>query len=110
LGRSVSVITQAALRLRKSSFVIDGEALVLGPNGISDFDALHAGKCNDEVRFYAFDILVDEGVDMRDEALQVRKLWLGKLLKRSNDGIYYNDHETGPIGPRLFVSKLARWA
>jgi ATP-dependent DNA ligase len=35
------LITQAALRLRKTSFVIDGEAVVLRPDGISDFDALH---------------------------------------------------------------------
>jgi ATP-dependent DNA ligase len=26
-----------------------------------------------EARLYAFDLLMDEGVDMRDEALQVRK-------------------------------------
>ena len=96
------LITQAALRLRKSSFVIDGEAVVLGSGRDTDFDALHAGKRNAEARLYAFDILMNEGVDMRDEALQVRKLWLGKLLKRSNDGIHYNDHEAGPIGPHLF--------
>jgi bifunctional non-homologous end joining protein LigD len=39
---------------------------------------------------------------MRDETLQIRKLWLGKLLKRSTDGIIYNDHDAGAIGPRLF--------
>jgi bifunctional non-homologous end joining protein LigD len=38
------LVTEAALRLRKSSFVIDGEAVVLGADGISDFDALHGGK------------------------------------------------------------------
>jgi hypothetical protein len=27
---------------------------------------------------------------------------LGKLLKRCGDGILYNDHEAGAIGPRLF--------
>src|SRR3954452_15756221 len=43
------LITQAALRLRKESFVIDREA-VLGTDGISDFDALHAGKRNADVR------------------------------------------------------------
>jgi bifunctional non-homologous end joining protein LigD len=47
------LITQAALRLRKSSFVIDGEAVVLGPDGISDFDGLHSGRCNEDVRLYA---------------------------------------------------------
>ena len=39
---------------------------------------------------------------MRDETLQIRKLWLGKLLKRSSDAILYNEHEAGAIGPRLF--------
>ena len=63
------LIIEAALRLRKQSFVIDGEAVVLGPDGISDFDGLHSGRCNDDVRLYAFDLLSDEGVDMRDETL-----------------------------------------
>jgi ATP-dependent DNA ligase len=89
------LIVQAALRLRKSSFVIDGEAVILRADGISDFDALHGGKRNPEVRLYAFDLLADDGVDMRDETLKIRKLWLGKLLKRSRDGIIYNEHEAG---------------
>jgi bifunctional non-homologous end joining protein LigD len=96
------LIVQAALRLRKSSFVIDGEAVVLGADGISDFDALHGGRRNADVRLYAFDLLSDDGVDVRDETLHIRKLWLGKLLKRSTDGILYNEHEAGAIGPRLF--------
>jgi bifunctional non-homologous end joining protein LigD len=75
---------------------------VLGPDGISDFDALHGGKRDAEVRLYAFDLLADDGVDMRDETLQIRKLWLGKLVKRSAEGILYNDHEAGAIGPCLF--------
>src|SRR4051794_38569820 len=96
------LITQAALRLCKTSFVIDGEAVVLGPDGISDFDGLHGGRCNADVRLYAFDLLVDDGVDMLNETLKIRKLWLGKLLKRSTDGVIYNDHDGGAIGPRLF--------
>src|SRR5438874_963736 len=96
------LITEAALRLRKQSFVIDGEAVVLGPDGISDFDGLHSGRCNEEVRLYAFDLLMDDGVDMRDETLQIRKLWLGKLLKCRGDSILLNDHEAAAIGPRLF--------
>ena len=39
---------------------------------------------------------------MCDETLQIRKLWLGKLLKRSGDGIIYNDHDVGAIGIHLF--------
>jgi bifunctional non-homologous end joining protein LigD len=97
-----SIPADAALRLRKTSFVVDGEAVVLGPYGISDFQGLHSGRCNEEVRLYAFDLLLDDGVDMRDETLQIRKLWLGKLLKRSGDGIIYNDHDVDAIGPHLF--------
>jgi bifunctional non-homologous end joining protein LigD len=103
------LIVEAALRLRKTSFVIDGEAVVLGSDGISDFDALHGGKRNADVRLHAFDLLADDGVDMRDQPLQIRKVWLGKLLKRSGDGILLNEHEAGDIGPRLF-EQAAKWA
>ena len=97
------LIVEAALRLRKTSFVIDGEAVVLGPDGISDFDALHGGRRNADVRLYAFDLLSDEGVDMRDETLRIRKLWLGKLLSRSGDGIIINDHHAAEgVGPLLY--------
>jgi bifunctional non-homologous end joining protein LigD len=96
------LIVEAALRLRKSSFVIDGEAVILRPDGISEFNPLHEGKHNAEVRLYAFDLLADDGVDMGDEILRIRKLWLGKLLKRAGDGIIYNEHEVGATGPRLF--------
>src|SRR3954464_8112550 len=90
------LITQAALS--KTSFIMDGEAVVIGPDGISDFDGLHSRRCNAEVRLYAFDLLINEGIDMRDETLHVRKRWLGKLLKRSAGGIIFNEHETGAIG------------
>jgi bifunctional non-homologous end joining protein LigD len=96
------LITQAALRVRKTAFVIDGEAVVLGPDGISDFDALYGGKRNDEATLYAFDLLSYDGVDLRDETLQIRKLWLSRLLKRSADGIIQNHHDAGAIGPLLF--------
>jgi bifunctional non-homologous end joining protein LigD len=59
------LITEAALRNRNTSFVIDGEAVLLGVDGISDFDGLHSRKHDDEVMFYAFDILVSDGEDIR---------------------------------------------
>src|SRR3974390_405755 len=43
-------IVEAALKNRHQQLVIDGEAVVLGVDGYSDFDALHAGKHNDEVQ------------------------------------------------------------
>jgi bifunctional non-homologous end joining protein LigD len=35
---------------REKQFVIDGEAVILGVDGISDFNALHSGKNNHEVQ------------------------------------------------------------
>jgi bifunctional non-homologous end joining protein LigD len=40
LGQALLRIVAAALKLRQERFVIDGEADVLRPDGISDFDAL----------------------------------------------------------------------
>jgi len=51
------LIVEAARRNRASSFVIDGEAVLLGVDGISDFNSLHSRRHNDEVQLYAFDIL-----------------------------------------------------
>jgi bifunctional non-homologous end joining protein LigD len=52
-ANTVSVV-EAALKNRYKQFVIDGEAVILGVDGVSDFNALHSGKHNDQVRLYAF--------------------------------------------------------
>jgi hypothetical protein len=48
------LIVEAALKNRQKRFIIDGEAVVLGLDGISDFDALHSDKHNDEAQLCAF--------------------------------------------------------
>ena len=50
-------IVEAALKNRQKRFVIDGEAVILGVDGISDFNALYSGKQNYEVQLCAFDRL-----------------------------------------------------
>ena len=52
-------IGEAALKNRQKQFVIHGEAVILGVDGISDFDALHSGRHNEEVQLCAFDVLTD---------------------------------------------------
>jgi hypothetical protein len=49
-------IVEAALKNRHKQFVIDGEAVILGVDGYSDFNALHSGKHNEEVQLCAFDV------------------------------------------------------
>ena len=82
------MIVEAALKNRYKQFVIDGEAAVLGVDGISDFNALHSGKHNDEVQLYAFDISALNGDDLRSLPLSMRKADLERLLARRPDGIF----------------------
>ena len=63
-----------------ASFVIDGEAVIPGVDGRSDFDALHSGNHNDEVQLYAFDTLAGDGDDMRQLPLSMRKANLARPL------------------------------
>ena len=49
------------------------ELLRLGVEGISDFDGLQSRKHNEEVQFYAFDIMVSDGEDLRGLPLSMRK-------------------------------------
>ena len=66
--------------------VIDGEAVLLGVDGISNFSGLHSRKHDDEVMFYAFDILVSDGEDIRKLPLHLRKNNLARLLARRVNG------------------------
>ena len=95
-------IVEAALKNRMKQFVIDGEAVILGVDGYSDFNALHSGKHNDEVQLLAFDVLAMDGDDLRDLPLSMRKANLARLLARRPDGIFLSDFEQGEIGPDLF--------
>ena len=96
------LITEAALRIKADRFVVDGEAVLLGVDGVSDFAGLHSRKFDHEAQFYAFDLLVSGGDDLRSQPLFLRKGALARLLKRRVDGIMLNDFERGEIGPELF--------
>ncbi|SFQ28183.1 ATP dependent DNA ligase domain-containing protein [Bradyrhizobium sp. Ghvi] len=95
-------IAEAALKNRQKRFVIDGEAVILGVDGISDFNALHSRQHDHEVQLYAFDILVMGSDDLRSVPLHVRKTNLEQLLARRPDGIAAAPFERGEIGPDLF--------
>jgi ATP-dependent DNA ligase len=95
-------IAEAALKMKQQRFVIDGEICVLDLRGISDFNALHSNKHNDEAQLYAFDLVAIDGNDLRELPLFDRKAKLGKLLKGRSDGIFVAPFESGEIGPGLF--------
>ncbi|MCP3459396.1 DNA ligase [Bradyrhizobium sp. CCGUVB23] len=94
-------IAEAALKNRQTPFVIDGEAVVLGVNGISDFNAFHSRKHDHEVQLYAFAILAMGGDDLRELPLHYKSN-LERFLARRPDGITVAPFERGEIGPDLF--------
>jgi bifunctional non-homologous end joining protein LigD len=96
------LIVEGARRVRIDSFVLDGEAVLLGVDGRSDFDGLHSRQHNDEVQFYAFDVLMSDGDDLRKLPLSMRKANLARLLARRVSGIFLSEFERGEIGPDLF--------
>jgi ATP-dependent DNA ligase len=96
------LIVEAALKNRTTSFVIDGEAVLLGVDGISDFNGLHGRRHDGEVQLYAFDVLALDGEDLRKLPLHLRKNHLARLLARRPEGIFVSDFEHGEIGPHLF--------
>jgi bifunctional non-homologous end joining protein LigD len=105
-ARHFPLIVSAALKLPQASFVLDGEVVVLKPDGVSDFDALHSRKHDKRAMLYAFDLLAGEGEDLRSWPLALRKGALAGLLSDPVDGIFIAEYEQGDeqsdIGDVLF--------
>ena len=101
-ARHFPLIVSAALKLRQKQFVMDGEVVVLGKGGVSDFDALASRKHDKRAMLYAFDLLAGEGKDLRGLPLFVRKAGLAQLVLREVDGIFIAEYEQGKIGDVLF--------
>jgi bifunctional non-homologous end joining protein LigD len=95
-------IVETARKIKKTQFIIDGEAVVLDVRGISDFNALHSRKVDHEVQLYAFDCLALGGDDLGRLPLFKRKTSLQQLLRGRSEGIFVAPFEQGEIGPDLF--------
>jgi bifunctional non-homologous end joining protein LigD len=82
------------------SFVLDGEALLLDAEGISDFNALHSRNRDAEVQLYAF--------DRRRRPPQATAVaaqdQFGAGPGRRIDGIHVAPFEQGEIGPDVFAA------
>jgi bifunctional non-homologous end joining protein LigD len=81
--------------------IIDGEICALDNHGAPDFAALQAALSEgetDKLVYFAFDLLADDGEDLRDLPLKERKARLETLLAKAGADarIRYVDHfETG---------------
>lgn len=95
-------IVEAALKHREQQFVIDGEAVVLGVDGVSDFNSLHSRRHDAEVQLYSFDILALGGEDLRPLPLSLCKTNLARLLRGRPNGMFVAPFEPGEIEQELF--------
>lgn len=90
-------IVGAAEKLKVSSALLDGEAVVLDEKGRSNFQALQAtlkgGRAN--LIYYAFDLLELNGEDFANLPQIERKERLEKLIGKSTKTIRYSDHIKG---------------
>src|SRR5690606_18991886 len=88
-------VPEALAALSAEVLIIDGELVVEGAGGASDFSALQedlsAGR-SDRFVFYAFDILYLDGKDLRSAALVDRKAALEKLLSGAPPVLRYSEH------------------
>jgi bifunctional non-homologous end joining protein LigD len=91
-------IAAAADQIKAKSFTIDGEAVVLGPDGLSRFEELQRRTAAHAAILYAFDLIEHDGEDMRNLPFLDRKAALEQLLGGLNSGILFNEHiiEDGP--------------
>ena len=85
-------IAAAAERIKARSFTIDGEAVVLGPDGLSRFDELRRRSAARPAILYAFDLIEHDGDDLRDRPFLDRKAALARLLCDTKAGILLNEH------------------
>jgi ATP-dependent DNA ligase len=97
-------IVEAARQVRQKRFVIDGEAVVLAVDGVSDFDALHSRQHDEKVQLCAFDLLAEGDDDLRKLPLHLRNASLERLLARRPQDILVNPFECGEISPDLFAA------
>jgi len=77
-------IASEAARLGARTALLDGEVVVVLRNGLTSFNALQnalSGRAEGELAYYAFDLLHQDGRDLRPEPLDVRRAALRALLR-----------------------------
>ena len=94
-ARFGSAIATALARLPVEEAIVDGEVIVEGAGGASDFSALQAdlgGGRSDRLVFYLFDLLYFDGFDLRPSPLLARKETLATLLRTAPGVLRYSEH------------------
>lgn len=106
-GRFPSILSDAR-KLKVRSALIDGEAVVLDPEGRSNFQKLQGALkgAPASIDYFAFDLLELNGDDLTSLPLLKRKAKLKDILPAKGTHIRYSDHIQGN-GERLLKSFCA---
>jgi bifunctional non-homologous end joining protein LigD len=88
----LAAIATAAKSIKAKSFTIDGEAVVVGPDGLSRFEELSRREAARAAILYAFDLVEYDGEDLRPRPFLERKAALAWLLRDAEAGILLNEH------------------
>ncbi len=103
---SLPGIRDALLSLLAAEFIIDGEAVAIGPDGLPDFHGLRSRDGRSRAVLYAFDLLSLDGDDLRRRPLLERKAALARLIAGVDDRLRYVEHLAGD-GPTIFAHASA---
>jgi bifunctional non-homologous end joining protein LigD len=83
----LSAIAAAAKLIKAKSFTIDGEAVVLAPDGLSRFEELSRREAARAAILYAFDLIAHDGEDLSNHPFLEHKAALARPLLPSLDGM-----------------------
>jgi ATP-dependent DNA ligase len=97
--KRLRAVAAAAEQIKAKTFTIDGEAVVLGPDGLSRFEELRSREAAHAAILYAFDLIEHDGEDMRNLPFLDRKAALARLLRNTEGGILFNEH----------IARMALW-
>jgi bifunctional non-homologous end joining protein LigD len=95
-------IAAAAERIKAKSFTLDGEAVVVGPDGLSRFEELRGREAAHKAVLYAFDLIEHDGEDLRELPFLDRKAALARMLRGTDTHILFNEH-IAEDGPTVFA-------
>ena len=88
----LAAVADTAECIKAKSFTIDGEAVVLWPDGLSRFEGLRRRETARTAILYASDLIEYDGEDLRKLPFLDRKAALARLLRDSEAGILLNEH------------------
>jgi ATP-dependent DNA ligase len=95
-------IMDAALMIKASSFMLDGEVVITRDDGLPDFRALRSQGRGSEALLFAFDLIEHDGNDLCGLPLIDRKRRLTGLLGRAKHAIRLTEH-LADDGPTVFT-------